>query len=115
MHAADITLEKPLPHSLESERAVLGAIVLDGKAFFPATEILTAEDFYLEVNREIFRAMLALAEEESPIDVFTLREELRRAIEAEDFEQAARLRDRITSGRDGEGTTSEGEDREPAG
>jgi protein arginine kinase activator len=43
-----------------------------------------------------------------------LREELRRAIEAEDFEQAARLRDRITSGRDRE-IGSEGEDREPAG
>ncbi len=65
---ADVTLEKTLPNSIESERAVLGAIILDHKAIFPATEILTAEDFHLEGHREIFRAMLALAEEETSID-----------------------------------------------
>jgi hypothetical protein len=77
MASADITLKKPLPNSIESERAVLGAILLDDKAIFPATEILTAEDFYLEAHCEIFRAMLALAEEETSIDIFTPREELR--------------------------------------
>jgi len=78
MPAADIALERTLPHSLESERAVLGAIILDDKAIFAATEVLTVDDFYLEGHREIFRAMLGLAEEESSIDLITLREELRR-------------------------------------
>jgi replicative DNA helicase len=78
MASADITLEKTLPSSIESERAVLGAIILDDKAIFPATEILTAEDFCLAAHREIFGAMLTLAEEETSIDIFTLREELRR-------------------------------------
>jgi replicative DNA helicase len=78
MSPADVTLEKTLPNSIESERAVIGAIILDHKAIFPATEVLTVEDFYLEGHREIFRAMLALAEEETSIDLFTLREELRR-------------------------------------
>src|SRR5512139_710082 len=78
MPGGNITLEKTLPNSIDSERAVLGAIILDHKAIFPATEVLTAEDFYLEDHREIFRAMLALAEEDSSIDLFTLREELRR-------------------------------------
>lgn len=76
--AGDITLEKNLPQSIESEKAVLGVILLDEKAIFAASEILIGEDFYLESHREIFRAMLALAEEEVPIDLFTLREELRR-------------------------------------
>ena len=35
---------------------------------------------------------------EAPVGLPRLREELRRAIEAEDFEQAARLRDRIGAG-----------------
>jgi hypothetical protein len=51
------------------------------QAKFPrirGSEVLTADDFYLEAHREIFRAMLALAEEESSIDHFTLIEELRR-------------------------------------
>ncbi len=43
MAPADITLEKTLPNSLESERAVLGAILVDEKAIFVATEALTAE------------------------------------------------------------------------
>ena len=78
MSPADVTLERTLPNSVESERAVLGAILLDEKAIFAAAEILTAADFYLEAHREIFRAMLAMAEEENSIDHFTLREELRR-------------------------------------
>jgi replicative DNA helicase len=78
MSPADVTLEKTLPNSVESERAVLGAILLDEKAIFAAAEILTAADFYHEAHREIFRAMLAMAEEENSIDHFTLREELRR-------------------------------------
>ena len=78
MPGRDITFEETLPNSIESERAILGAIILDHKAIFPATEVLTIDDFYLEGHREIFRAMLALAEEETSIDLFTLREELRR-------------------------------------
>jgi len=74
----DITLERLLPFSAESERAVLGAILLDDKAFFAASEVLVADDFYLEAHREIFKAMLSLVEEDSSIDFFTLREELRR-------------------------------------
>jgi replicative DNA helicase len=78
MSSGDVSLEKTIPNSVESERAVLGAILLDEKAIFAAAEILTSDDFYLEAHREIFRAMLALAEEEISIDYFTLREELRR-------------------------------------
>ncbi len=78
MPAADVTLDRNLPNSIESEHAVLGAILLDEKAIFAAAEILTVDDSYLEAHREIFRAMLALGEEESSIDCFTLREELRR-------------------------------------
>lgn len=77
MSPADITLEKTLPNSIYSERAVLGAILLDEKAIFAAAEILMPEDFYLEAYREIFRAMLALAQEETS-SIFHSHEELRR-------------------------------------
>jgi replicative DNA helicase len=78
MASADISLERTMPNSVESERPVLGAILLEEKAIFAAAEILTSDGFYLEAHREIFRAMLSLAEEEFSIDYFTLREELRR-------------------------------------
>ena len=74
----DITLERTIPQSVESEKAVLGAILLDEKAIFAASEILLSDDFYLESHREIFKAMLSLVEEDSSIDFFTLREELKR-------------------------------------
>ncbi len=76
MVPADVTLEKALPNSLDSERAVLGAILLNEKAIFGAIEVLTPDDFYLEAHRQIFRAMLSLAEEEISVDLITLREEL---------------------------------------
>jgi replicative DNA helicase len=78
MARIDVSIERTMPNSIDSERAVLGAILLEEKAIFAATESLTADDFYLEAHREIFRAMLALAEEQISIDYFTLREELRR-------------------------------------
>jgi hypothetical protein len=41
---ADITLERTMPFSAESERAVLGAILLNEKAFSTAAEFLVTED-----------------------------------------------------------------------
>lgn len=80
---ADVTLEKAMPHNLEAERAVLGSVLLDEKAIFSASEVLTKEDFYLEAHRIIFGRMLDLATESKAIDVFTLRAELKRHDEEE--------------------------------
>jgi replicative DNA helicase len=80
-----ISLERTMPNSVESERAVLRAVLLDDRVIFPTAEVLTVEDFYLESHREIFRATLALAEEGTSIDLFTVREELRQR----DREEAA--------------------------
>jgi replicative DNA helicase len=38
MTGADVTLERTLPNSVESEQAVLGAILLDEKAIFAAAD-----------------------------------------------------------------------------
>jgi replicative DNA helicase len=53
-------------------------VLLNGREVFPASEILSDSDFFLEAHREVFRAMLALSAEGSPIDLITVREELRR-------------------------------------
>ena len=80
----DITLERLLPFSAESERTVLGAILLDDKAFSAAAELLSAEDFYDERNRRIYRAMLSLIGDERPIRMILLLEELRRSNKEEE-------------------------------
>ncbi len=81
--ATDISLEKTLPHNLEAERSILGAILLDDKAVFTVYEILRSDDFYLEGHRRIFERMLALANESRPVDLITLKDELQRAADLE--------------------------------
>jgi replicative DNA helicase len=74
---ADLALEKGLPHNLEAERCVLGAIILDNSLVNQAIEILNREDFYLAGHRLIFEQMLSLTEQSKAIDFVTLTEELR--------------------------------------
>ncbi len=66
------------PHSLEAERAVLGAILLERESLPKALEILKPADFYKEGHRKIFAAMIGLFERSEPVDLLTLTEELRR-------------------------------------
>ena len=46
--ARDQLLERPLPNSAESERAILGAIILDNGLINQAIELLKTEDFYTQ-------------------------------------------------------------------
>src|SRR3954471_6683004 len=71
-------LEKPLPSSDESERVILGAILLDNAVIAQAVEHLKAEDFYSPLNRRVFAAMVALFEKQRPIDPILIGEELKK-------------------------------------
>lgn len=66
------------PHSLEAEQSVLGAMILDKEAINTAIEIIRADDFYKEANKEIFEAILELFNKNEPVDIITLGEELKR-------------------------------------
>jgi replicative DNA helicase len=61
----------------------LGSVLLDDKAIFAASEVLVAEDFYLQAHRIIYQRMLELATDSKAIDIFTLRAELKRRDEEE--------------------------------
>jgi len=65
-----------MPRSVESEKAILGAILLDGDAYIAASEGLTPDDFSLDSHRRIYSRMMDLAESSRPIDIITLVEEL---------------------------------------
>ena len=67
---------KALPHSEESERAVLAAILLSPHVLPVVTARLSSEDFYLERHQLIFECMLALQEEGTEIDLRTLQGKL---------------------------------------
>ncbi|OLD37327.1 MAG: replicative DNA helicase [Candidatus Rokubacteria bacterium 13_1_40CM_2_68_8] len=68
------------PHNLDAERAVLGAVLLEGRETLPRViEVLRASDFYTEAHRATYQAMLALFDRGEPVDLLTLTEELRRS------------------------------------
>ena len=77
--ASDATLERPLPHNLEAERSILGAVLLDNHALNAAVERLRSEDFFLSQHRQIFEHMVNLGEHQQAIDTVTLMEELSRS------------------------------------
>ena len=71
-------LEKPLPSSLESERVILGAVLLDNTLISQAIEALKAEDFYSPLHRRVFKAMCNLFERGEKIDTILIGEELKK-------------------------------------
>jgi replicative DNA helicase len=71
--------ERVLPHSLDAERSVLGAILIDNDTFDRVAQRLRSEDFYRDAHQKIFTSMVTLAEQREPIDFLTLREELLKA------------------------------------
>lgn len=71
-------LERPLPSSEESERAILGAILLDNSLISQAVEQLKPADFYSPLHRRIFAAMIALFEASKRIDPILIGEELKK-------------------------------------
>ena len=83
--------ERTLPHNLDAERSVLGAILLDNEAFNTAIAIVTSAAFFRDAHRRIFERMTVLVERRSAIDFVILREELERAGELEEVGGAAYL------------------------
>jgi replicative DNA helicase len=78
------TAERTLPHNLEAERSVLGAILVHNEAFNTAAQVIDGRDFYRDAHRRIFDRMVALSERGEAIDFITLKEELSRGGELEE-------------------------------
>ena len=71
------------PHDLDAERAVIGAMLVSEAAVAAVAERLEARDFYSEVHRIIYGAMMRLYARGDPIDQLTLTNELRSVNEFE--------------------------------
>ena len=65
-----------MPHNVEAERAILGAVLLGNHSLNAAAQVLASEDFFSDANRLIYEAMAWLSERSKAIDMVTLREEL---------------------------------------
>lgn len=70
-------LGKIQPQVVEFERAVLGALLLESKAYQDIEDVLVVDDFYSEHHKIIFQAISNLNQKRKPIDILTAVEELR--------------------------------------
>lgn len=70
-------LKQP-PHSAESEKSVLGAILRSPEAFDQIADTLTPEDFYIPAHQTIYAAAAHLYHTQQPIDPVTVSDALQR-------------------------------------
>ncbi len=72
------------PHSIEAEQAVLGGLMLSGKAWDDIADRVAEQDFYRRDHRLIFRAFGGLVDAQKPRDVVTVSEWLSHSALLED-------------------------------
>lgn len=77
-------MDRTLPHNLEAEKCVLGAILINNQAFNQAAEVIDSQDFFRDAHRRIFEKMVALSERSEPVDLVTIKDELVRTNELDE-------------------------------
>ncbi|MGC9602543.1 MAG: replicative DNA helicase [Minisyncoccia bacterium] len=64
------------PQTLESEKALLGALMIRPDGMSESSDLLSPDAFYSEKHRIIYRAMLALYTKSEPVDIESVRGKL---------------------------------------
>ena len=72
-------LNRTPPCSPEAEQAVLGSMLIDPETIPCVSETLTAEDFYIEGHKIIFKTILSLYSTGKPVDMIILDDELKKS------------------------------------
>jgi replicative DNA helicase len=67
------------PHDLEAEKAVLSALLIDNTAIHSVLNEIQPDDFYHPSHGAIYKAMIALQDENEPVDLRTLSDHLNTA------------------------------------
>jgi replicative DNA helicase len=60
------------PHSIESERSVLGSCLLDTEAIIETLSKLVEDDFFLQRHKQVYRAIKELSAKGDPVDIITV-------------------------------------------
>ena len=89
--------EQLLPHDIEAEESIIGALLIDSDSFLRISHLIKPEDFYRERNRLCFTACIELFQRSEGIDQITLARELDRAGQLENVGGMAYLSQLIAS------------------
>jgi replicative DNA helicase len=92
-----VTPDKLVPHNVEAEEAVLGALLIDPEAIFRVSTFLRPEDFFIVKNGWIYDVVLSLHERRQPADFVTVCDELENRKQLEEVGGAAYIASLINS------------------
>ncbi|KKW47371.1 MAG: replicative DNA helicase [Candidatus Kaiserbacteria bacterium GW2011_GWA2_58_9] len=79
------------PQDVETERALLGALMLNQQAMYEVADVVSVDSFYAGKHRVIFDAMLSLYSKGEPIDVVTVSAKLKERKQLQEVGGAAYL------------------------
>ena len=68
----DPSLYRLPPQSIEAEEALLSSVLIDNSTLYDILDILIPDDFYKPSHQKIFAAVVALNEQNEPVDLVTL-------------------------------------------
>ena len=88
---ADEVAARVLPHNLDAEKSVLGALLIDNTGFDQIAGWLEPAHFYRKAHRDIYAAIKDLSERGRPMDLRTVAEALITAKQFEDVGGAVYL------------------------
>lgn len=90
-------IKRVLPHSIEAEQAVVGAMLMDRDAILTSSEIVSGEDFYQTAYGVIFDAVVEIYNEGKPVDLITLQERLKEKDVPAEISSLEFVRDLVTA------------------
>lgn len=70
------TIGKQMPHNIDVEKSLLGAMILDIDAITTASELLKKEDFYKESHKIIYQVLIDMYRANETIDTILLKSRL---------------------------------------
>ena len=90
-------IKRVMPHSIEAEQSVVGAMLMDKEAITTAGEIISGDDFYQASYGVIFDSMIELFNEGKPVDLITLQERLKEKDVPAEIASLEFVRDLVTA------------------
>jgi len=72
----DDLLQRQVPHNIEAEQSVIGAMLFDSRCVSDVIGILRGKDFYSTINRNIFETIFSMFNFAKPIDPVTVNERM---------------------------------------
>lgn len=72
----DAAQQRTLPYNLEAERSIFGAAMIENSTWTDIALLVTADDFFRDAHKRIFRGLERLAQASKPLDLVLLKEDL---------------------------------------